>query len=168
MTAMDLQAELAREIERILKDIRCRDRKGNLAEIRAYEQGLPKRMQNVEGNDEIMPEEMPEEELFPYCVVRIDSGEIQITGEMQQVKTVLVFGIFDDDMDCRGYKVIMTMIQRITDRFSRDPILNGRYRVNRDAGISWILDEEDRYPFYFGALEMSWDTIFVRREDRYA
>ena len=64
--------------------------------------------------------------------------------------------------------MIMNMIHKIARRFTENPVLKDRYRLNGDAGISWVLDEEDRYPYYFGAMEMTWDTFFVRREeDRY-
>ena len=62
----------------------------------------------------------------------------------------------------------MNIFQRIAERFTIDPVLNQKYRMNYEAGINWMLDEEDRYPYFYGAMEMTWDTFFVRREDPYA
>lgn len=167
MTAYALQKDLEEEIEEILKDIILKDVDGGTTKLKAFSQELPKRMQEVKG-DEVMPEEDPEEDPYPYCVVRVASGNMDMVLGAQQVETVLVFGIFDDDAGRQGHLVIMNMIHKIAQRFTKNPVLKDRYRLNGDVGISWVLDEEDRYPYYFGAMEMTWDTFFVRREeDRY-
>lgn len=166
MTTLELQKDLAEEIEDILKEMLLKDVKGRETHLKAFKQCLPKRKQEVDGNDVWGEEE--EEDPYPYCVVRIDSGKLETAQSANQVQTVLVFGIFDDDRECQGHQAILNMIHRITERFTEDPMMKEKYRMNGEAGISWVLDEEDRYPYYFGAMEMTWDTFFVRRkEDRY-
>lgn len=173
MTAYDLQLELAAEIERILKDVLLKDVEGNPAHIKAYAQCLPKRLQNISDVDgdqdgEIMPVIEPEGDQYPYCVVRADSGRMETAQGVHEIATVLVFGIFDDDFRCLGHQALMNMMHRVAERFIRNPVLNDRYTMNEETGIGWVLDDEDRYPYYFGAIEMSWDTFFAgREEDRY-
>lgn len=165
MTAFELQKDLAEEVEDILKEMLLKDVKGQETRLRAFQQCLPKRKQTVDGD---VCELEEEEDPYPYCVVRIDSGKLETAQSAGQVQTVLVFGIFDDDRECQGHQAILNMIHRITERFTEDPVIKDRYRMNAEAGISWVLDEEDQYPYYFGAMEMTWDTFFVRRkEDRY-
>lgn len=167
MTAFNLQDELAVEVERILADMLFKNVQGENAKVRAYPQELPKRIQEVKP-EEIMPREW-QEDPYPFVVVRIDSGNLKTAQDTQQIKTDLVFGIYDKDFACQGHRGIMNMVHKIAERFTRNPVLNDRYRLSDDAGISWTLDEEDRYPYYFGGMEMVWDTFFVtREEDRYA
>lgn len=167
MTALQLQDDLAKEVERILDDMLFKDVNGNHSKMKAYPQELPKRKQEVK-RGAIMDEENGEDP-YPYCIVRIDSGSLRMLQEAQKVKVDLVFGIVDDDFERQGHRAILNIIQKITERFVQDPVLAGRYRMDEEKGIDWILDEEDRYPYYFGAMEMTWDTFFVtKKEDRYA
>ncbi len=165
MTAVNLQDELSVEIEHILKDMLFKDVNGNDVKVKAYQQELPKRLQAIQ-SDEIMPEE--EEDPYPFCVVRLDAGTLRTAQSAHEVKTILVFGIYDRDFSCQGHRGILNIFHRIAERFTINPVLNNHYRMNYDAGINWILDDEDRYPYYYGAMEMTWDTFFVRREDPYA
>lgn len=174
MTAYQLQKDIGEEIERILKDIVLKDIKKEPAKIKAYPQQLPKRLQTIQSDmDEemqgisIMPGEEEDEDPYPYCIVIVDSGKLKTAQSAHEISTVIVFGIFDDGIECQGHQVLLNMFHRIAERFTKDPVLKERYRMNSDAGIEWILDTEDRYPYYFGAMEMTWDTFFVRREDRY-
>ncbi len=188
MTAYELQKDIAEEVEKILQCILLKDIKGNEAHIKAYAQALPKRMQNIhdcdcekeaeETPDEgavidddfvldegVIMDEILEDDPYPYCIVMVNSGELQPLQNVHEIQTTLVFGVFDDDKACQGHQVIMNMIHRIAERFTRNPYLKDKYRMNHDAGITWILDDVDQHPYYFGAMEMTWDTFFVRLED---
>lgn len=167
MTPTALQKELSEEIEKILKDIIFKTPDGGMEKIRIYGQRLPKKMQEIADCNEIIP--WNDDKPYPFCCIKLDSGELRAIEGTHKIKTELVFGIFDDDEKCQGDQVILTMIQRISERFSKNPVLNGKFRMNLKEGIGWVLDPDDRYPFYFGAMEMTWDTFFVKgEEDRYA
>ncbi|MBD5395602.1 MAG: hypothetical protein HDR71_15380 [Lachnospiraceae bacterium] len=174
MTVYQLQKDLGEEIEQILKDMILKDVKGNPAKVKSYPQNLPKRLQKIQEFTEeteevdIMGGEEGEEDPYPYCIIRADSGNIATTQGAQAVNVVAVIGIFDDDVNCLGHQVILNMLHKIAERFTMDPVLKDRYRLNCNTNINWILDPEDRYPYYFGAMEMTWDTFFVGREDKYA
>ena len=60
------------------------------------------------------------------------------------------------------------MIHRISERFITKPVLKGKYRLVKKNGIQWMLDDEDRYPYFIGAMSMDWDTFFAESEDKYA
>ncbi len=167
MTTLELQDDIAKEIENILRPMLFKNPEGDLVNISAYTQSLPKRKQTVQlGN--IMAAGDGEDP-YPFCVVKVDSGRMETAQSTHEVRIVMVFGIFDDDTSCQGHRAILNIIQKITERFTKDPVLKNKYRMNYDEGITWTLDEEDRYPYYFGAMEIVWDTAMVRREeDRFA
>lgn len=166
MTTMLLQEELEKEVERVLKDIICKSVKGELTHIKAFAQNLPKKVQNVSAG-QVNPKK--DDDPYPFCVIELEGGSVSIPESMQEVSVTFTFGIYDDDVQCQGHKVILTMIQRITERFIKNPVLNGKYRMNHNVGVTWVLDNKDRYPYYFGAMEMTFSTFFTGREgDRYA
>ncbi len=173
MTAYGLQEDIAAEVEKILRDMRLKDVKGNEAPLKAYCQELPRRIQEVaerlgDNADIVISEESAEDSIYPYCVVRLDSGEMNNTRDVQAIQTVLVFGIYDDDVQCQGHKVILNMIHKIAERFIKNPVLNGCYKLNEDSGITWMLDDQNPYAYYYGAMTMTWNAFFAGREiDRY-
>lgn len=166
MTIFQLQKDLAEEIEFILSDMIFKDPKGKPAHMKSYEQKLPKREQTIKlGN--LMSEETDDEDPYPFCIVRMESGAVY--AEAQKVRTILVFGIFDDEFDNQGDKILMNVLNRVSERFIRNPVLKNMYRLNCENGINWILDDEERYPYYIGGMEMEWDAYFIgKEEDRYA
>jgi len=169
---LQLQNDLADEIKEICSDMLFKDPGGELEHIRTFCQSLPKREQTVKGEKDVKPgdllQEEPEDEQdpYPYCVVRAESGNVMMGG--QRVKVILIIGIFNDDTQNNGHREIINVISKITERFVKDPILKGRYRLDLEAGLSWILDDEDRFPYFAGGIEMTWETFFVEREDDYA
>ena len=96
----------------------------------------------------------------------MESGTIY-NGE-QTVNSVLVFGIFDDSLKNLGHRALMNVIHKVTERFIKNPVLRDMYQIDTRQGISWILDDEERYPYFIGGMTMSWNAYFVEREDRYA
>ena len=164
MTVFQLQKDLMEEIESVLSDIILKKPKGGMGNIKSYSQELPKREQVVKPGN-LMPEDDGKNH-YPFCVVRMESGNINIGA--QGVQTILVFGIFDDALENQGHQVLLNIFHRVAERFIINPVLKDRYRMNEKEGITWILDDEERYPYYIGAMEMAWDAYFVEREDRYA
>jgi len=165
VTAYQLQNDLAEEIERVLSDMIFQNPKGKQEHMKAYVQELPKREQTVQPGS-LMAEDGEEEDPYPFCVVMMESGTIY-NGE-QTVNTVLVFGIFDDSLKNLGHRALMNVIHKVTERFIKNPVLRDMYQIDTRQGISWILDDEERYPYFIGGMTMSWNAYFVEREDRYA
>lgn len=162
MTAYDLQVALADEVERITKDMLFHTPAGEQESLKAFLQCLPERQVGLIGEAE------NEEDPYPYCIVRIDGGNIADSLLSQEVKVILIFGIYDNSPDRNGHQAILNIIQRIADHFTRDPLLDHKYRLNYEAGINWVMDDEEPYPYYFGAMNLAWDTAWLRREDNYA
>lgn len=175
MTAYALQKDIEEEIEKILDCMLLKDVKGNLAHLKAYAQNLPIRQQDIKiendendmeaDSDAEIPDGMDtifEDDPYPYCIVKIDSGAMQ--QEAQEIQTMLIFGIFDDDPECQGYQVIMNMIHKVAERFTKNPCLKDKYRLNHENGITWVMDDTEQFPYFFGAMYMTWNTFFVGLE----
>lgn len=163
MTVFQLQQDLAEEIEKILSDMRFKNSHGKLTPMKAYCQDIPKRKQKIR-KGALMPEEEETEDPYPFCIVKAESGDI--FRETQRVSIMLILAVFNDDTQNQGQQELLNVIHKISERFIKDPVLKDMYRM--EDGIEWVLDDEDRYPYFVGGMTMKWDAFFVEREDYYA
>lgn len=164
MTVFQLQRDLAEEIERILANMRFKDPSGKIVPMKAYCQDIPKRQQKIR-KGALMPEDEETEDPYPFCVVKAESGGI-FRGA-QSVSVMLIFAVFNDDMQNQGQQELLNVIHKIAERFIKNPVLKDMHRLDQEAGIKWILDDEDRFPYFVGGMTMKWETFFVEKEDDY-
>lgn len=156
MVANEFQGELLQEVKTILKDLRMKNTSGEYVDgLNAYEQELPIVTQDDED----------ESTFFPYVIVKLDEAETQ-EEESWKIHVFLLLGIYDDSTENNGHKEILNIIERIQQRFEKEPLLNGKYRA--DPEMSWALQDEQTYPFFFGAVEMYFWIPKIGREDRYS
>ena len=120
---------------------------GGQTALNVFEQNLPmrdaKQMRVPEvSEDEAELDEVPEEygdeelnDLFPYCIVKLDQGMSESSESTHDVSTKLIIGIYDDGMDAAGYKDILNIIEDIRCRFRRNPILKRQIYGKRQDGM---------------------------------
>lgn len=83
----------------------------------------------------------------PWCNIKIDSGHIGKNVD-PSVKIAFIFGIYNPDKQKTGYQEILVLIQRIYERFAKDPLLDGQYQNSGE--YEWEIAEDDTYPYFFG------------------
>lgn len=156
MTVCDFQETLKAELLEVFKDIRSRGPDGSIRNITGYCQSLP-----VEDADD------ETSSCFPYFIVRVSDGvdddQYSIRGT---VHAMILLGIYDDSRDNQGYKTILNMIQRFRERFEKNPLVGNMYRIQ--PKITWTLQDEDTYPYFFGGIQAKWDIMQFRKEDAYS
>ncbi|MCU6685669.1 hypothetical protein OCV99_03695 [Dorea acetigenes] len=152
MTPLMLQSDLVTEIEDILKDVITKNTAGEtVTGIKGYEYRLP----IIESDEE------DESQFFPYFIVRTSEGRTEDDDSPWLVTVDIILGICENDKDAPGHKNILVMIQRITDRFASEPLLNGKYRAEQN--MEWAVQDEDTYPFYFGGVEIKFRVPKIGR-----
>ena len=151
MTPLGLQADLAEEIENITRHMSFQDKLGKEVRLKAFKQSLPM----LKNDEDVEP--------FPYVIVRIVDGDMPNNGEM--IKIILIIGIYDNDEKAQGHMQILNIMQDIKERFRKNPILSKKYIASEE--IKWTLQEEDTYPYFFGGMELNWQTQSIQREGRY-
>lgn len=164
MTIFQLQRDLAEEIEQILASMRFKSPQGEIVPMRTYCQDIPKRRQAIR-KGAIMPEEEETDGPSPFCIVKAESGGI-FCGR-QTVSIMLILAVFNDDEHNQGQQELLNIIHKIAERFIRTPVLKDKYMLNQADGIKWILNDEDRYPYFIGRMTMKWETFFSEKEDDY-
>lgn len=164
MTVFQLQRDLAEEIETILANMRFKDPSGKMVPMRAYCQDIPKRQQEIR-KGALMAEEEETDDPYPFCIVKAESGGI-FRGA-QSVSIMLILAVFNDDKQNQGQQELLNAIHKIAERFIKNPVLKDMNRLDQEDGIKWILDDEDRFPYFVGGMTMKWETFFVEKEDDY-
>jgi len=154
VTASNFQEDLIEELRLLFKNRCFLNPAGKRVAINIYGQALP----IIEDGTDVDP--------MPYICVRLEEGSIANSTSSQVVNTVLLIGVFDDSAENQGHKEVLNIIQKIQERFEKEPILAKRYRFQDP--FDWALQDEDTYPYYFGAIHMQWQTAAIRREDQYA
>lgn len=174
MVADFLQQDLVAELKRLFDGAEFRSPKGEREKLSVFSQALPIPESADPPEGDLAPELIEEglglsdaggAEPFPYIIVRLETGAItQIDGE-QTIKTTLIFGAYDNSLENQGHKDVLHMIQKIYERFAKNAILAAKYECVMP--INWALQDEESYPYYFGGMELNFNTIPLEREDKY-
>lgn len=108
-----------------------------------------------------------EKDLFPYCLIRVEDGT---AASRQTVDIGLTFGIYEKGEENNGELRILNLIERVCQRFLNDRVLGGKFRLSYDTPIGWGLPKDtdaNTYPYFYGLVEMTWESFFEEEEDRY-
>lgn len=167
MTTLQLLESMEKELKKVFSGMLFRRPSGEMGEIHVFQQDFPLKYVTdyFDGEQE---EVDPDEDLFPYCVIRAESGEIE--GNPQKVRMTLSFGICNRGMRNDGEIRILNLIERVSQRFISNRILDDRFVLDYETPIKWTLDQENNsYPYYFGMMEMTWNRPTIgNEEDIYA
>lgn len=146
-----------KDIGNIFEKDLFKDSLGKYVSLNIYAQNLPIR------EDEDAPDPVP------YIVVRVLDGKVKGWVEAQEVQVMLIFGCFDDNVNNDGHEILLELIQKIEERFLKNPILSKQFMFLNDEQhpFEWALQEEESFPYAFGAISMSFRTPTIRKEDKY-
>lgn len=163
MTGLWLQHDLKKELEVIFQDFYLEDMEGRKKSLRIFEQELP--LLEAVPESSIMPisEQEKEDTLFPHINIKLIEGQIaENSGNM--IKLQLIIGVFDNRQERNGHKDVLNIIQKIEERFAKNRVLNKKYILTYP--MRWVLSDEEQYMYYFGGLEMKFETFAIQKEDR--
>ena len=155
MTPLDLQDELVEELKRLFSDYLYKKSPGERVAIKVFPQNIP-----VNETDD-------EEDPIPYIIVRLHKGKDDGTRDSNNtVKLVVIIGLWDDALDAQGHRDVSNIIQKIYHRFQTNPNLNGKAVYSGE--FEWELQEDNYYPYSFGACSLNFHIAAIRREDEYS
>ena len=172
MVAAVLQDDLAAEFEKVLKDFRLKAPQGNSSNIKIFLQNLPMPEPLMQGDIPVealengLADQLTAPDPYPYIIVRIEDGEIKDEDSAQTVNIYLIIGIYEPDYDKQGHKDVLNIIAKLYERFGKNPVLNGKYTIQYP--VSWAIQDEESYPFYFGGMNLAFEIAAMRREDEYS
>lgn len=152
MTPLELYDDLVTEVENILRDVVTKNTVGeSVVGVKGYKYRLPL----ITADDE------DESQFFPYFIVRLSEGKTEDDDSPWLITADILLGVCENDKDVPGHEHIMVMIQRITDHFAAEPLLNHKFRAEQN--MEWAVQDEDTYPFYFGGVEIKFRVPKIGR-----
>ncbi len=155
MTPLMLQDGLVEEMKRLLKGYRYKTPAGEHVPIKVFPQSIP------------VNETEDDEDPIPYIIVRLKSGNDDGTQDsFNTVEVVIIIGIWDDALDSQGHRDVMNIIQKVYERFHKNPSLNNKAVYS--GGFNWAMQEDGYYPYFFGACSLKFRIAAIRREDEFA
>lgn len=103
----------------------------------------------------------------PYIIVRAKSGDDDGTADgVNTVQIILIIAIWDDNNDSQGYRDVLDIIQKIYIRFHKEPMLNNQFMYA--GNFHWALQEDNYWPYFFGACTLNFNIPSIRRENEFA
>lgn len=137
---------------------------GGKSGMHVLKQDFPIRKYKVD--EKKADEKKKEIDLFPYCIIRVEDGT---AASLQTVDIAITIGICEKGEENNGELRILNLIERVCQRFLNDRVIGGKFRLDYDVPIRWGLpkDEKSTYPYFYGLIEMTWDSFFETEEDRY-
>lgn len=158
MTPLMLQDAICKELEKLFADSSYKVRTETVEDepvfkpFTIYKQHLP------------VPKSDDDEDPIPYIIVRINSGE-DPGGRTSSntVRVVIVIGTWDDDLSAQGHVGVMNAIHDIYERFSKNPMVGAVGYF--DGDFEWVMQEDDYFPYFFGACSLTFRIAAIRRED---
>lgn len=156
MTPIQLMESLKKELEEVLRHLQFPDElSGKTTGINIYSFGIP---QEKTAEDK--------KKRFPYVLLLPDEGSIEDSSSPQKVGIKLLIGIYDRGMENQGKMLVMNVINDIYERFMVTPVLEGGCYA--DEKIIWVVDQEEEYPYHYGAIWLVFNIPAFRRENEYA
>lgn len=155
-TPSELQDALCEWLEDTLRNYRLPTRSGERRNLRIFKQDLPV----PSGNDDDVDQDSLQ---APYIIVRISNGNFESWTDLHHVSVILVMCIVDETTDRQGYRDLLSIIQKIYRRMAAWPHINN---FTCEVPIEWALqDEIETYPYYYGAMQLTFGLPGVRQED---
>lgn len=149
-------SDMCEEIALLFSEFKYKSESGEYCRFSIFEQALP------------VPSGEDEPELFPYIVIRIEDGGTTTPSSPETVRVRFTIGIFDDDPQNKGHIDVLNAIDRIRQRFERNPLLKMQYmRLQSDQHPTrWAVPDDESFPYFFGALEMFFAIPKIETEDK--
>ena len=152
MTARDLQIRLQKDLIELFKDRRYKTPDGKMEPVDVFRQNLPQR------------ESEQAEDPFPYITVVLDSGGVKDQMTAHKIAVVFRIGIYDEDLTNQGHASVLEIMEAMQQHYEELNIL-GPFVVNdAGAGFAWALQDEQSWPYFFGAVGMTWEAHAPRRK----
>lgn len=152
MTARDLQIRLQKDLIELFKDRRYKTPDGKMESVHVFRQNLPKR------------ESEEAEDPFPYITVVLDSGGVKDQMTAHKIAVFFRIGIYDEDLANQGHASVLEIMETMQQHYEETNTL-GPFAFNDDGdGFAWALQNEQSWPYFFGAVGMTWEAHAPRRK----
>lgn len=154
MTLQGLMDTLIPEIEQIVSDIFMIGIDGRQKKMKGYPMAIPVAESKIgwDEYDKDMANAEPEDLLYPYFIVRV--ANVVYEDEAAKANVYVLFAVYDNDKNMRGYRILMNLLERIANHFRTSCVLE-QFWCDKEMGIA--VQDDEIFPYFFGGIEMKWN-----------
>lgn len=106
-----------------------------------------------------------EDDDFDWIVVQASEGSRNGQLDPEEIKARLIVGVFDEDYHYAGADTRDILLRQIIDHYDQHPTLGSEYRYLFDGQFANA--DEDTWPRFFGAVEMTFERPTMIEESPY-
>lgn len=161
MTAANIQNALIVRLTDILKDFPLKLPYNSPTPFKIFKHKIPEKL--ASDIDYSKGKKDAQSEVYPFCLVKIDTGSKTANHDMEESVCNVVIGVENDGVEGEGYDDVLACIQAIWNDFNAKPLLDQRYQFAYPS--SWVLDDgeaNDTHPFYYGVLQLRFKAMSMR------
>lgn len=154
MTAANIQESLIQRLHDILKDFPLNLPYNDISPFKIFKHKIPERLNKMFDYSK----KDTHDEVYPFCIVKIDTGEKKSNADMEKTTFNIIVGIKNEGLEGEGYDDVMACIQAIWNNFNENPLLERKYKF--EYPLIWALDDEDSdtHPFYYGVIQVQFKS----------
>ena len=154
-TPLDLLDALKERLGEILHNFPTKLANSTPKKMNIYRHKVPERLNN---RVQVRGKEETQNDVFPFCVVKIDSGGKSANVSNEDIQVNLFIGVENEGHEGEGYDDVLLCIQSIWNNLNENPVVGNFFRLKYE--IDWALNDNDAetHPYYYGLLQLIFET----------
>lgn len=151
MTILNIMDGVVERLEETLKDFPLNLPTNDTTPFKIFRHKVPERLNNKFDYSK----KDTHDEVYPFCVVKIDRGKKEENITNQDTVLNCIIGVKNEGQNGEGYDDVITCIQSIWNDFNKDPVIAKFHKIKYD--IEWAVDDNDEqtHPFYYGIIRLT-------------
>ena len=116
-----------------------------------------------------LPDSKSPNKTVPYIIARLVTGiDKQVPGNRTTSTCVLrlIFAVYSPD-EQEGAMMLLELIDTVKAAILRDVVIGGRFKIDKDAGIEYLIYEVDSAPYYGGEMMLTVEYAAIERSVNY-
>lgn len=149
MTILNIMDGLVERLESSMKDFPLKLKSNDPTPFKIFRHKIPERI-----NREFDYSKGKHENVYPFCIVKIDRGKKEENITNQESIFNIIIGIKNEGQNGEGLDDVATCIQKIWDDFNEKPVIAKFFKIKYE--LEWAIDDNDdeTHPFYYGVIRL--------------
>jgi len=154
-TALDLMDGLVERLNDILKDFPIKLADSTPIKFNIYRHKVPEQLNNrvkIKGSKET------QEDVFPFCVVKIDTFSKEENVSNQETTVNVFIGVKNDGYEGQGYDDVLSCMQHIWNDLNKNPVVANFFKIKYELDCALNDDDAETHPYYYGIMRLRFES----------
>lgn len=158
-TPLDLIEGLKERVEQILAAYPAQYFGSTQKPFNIFRHKVPERMANrvkVKGQEET------QDDVFPFCVVKTDSGGKERNVSNHDISMQLFVGVENEGLEGEGYDDVLRCLTRIWNELNQELVVAKFFKLKDELDWSVNTDDAETHPYYYGLIRLTFETPSIQ------